>query len=571
MSTSIRTLALVLSGAALVAALEVSIRGTVTRTGGGAIRGATVSLAGVPGVSTTTDADGRFALASGAPSVGGATARSSIGDLVLCDGRLRLPADLGIVDGRVEIVSAQGKRSLSLDLSHLDASRELVRLGTVPPGSSFLRVQANGRLLIRRIVQIDEKTWILGPREIPPPRSNSARATTLSFADTLVVEKEGFVQARHPVESRTALDVAIAMDSLGSASFRNIYTEILGKPPLEVDTKVRKLADRMFHGNPDTEALYYEYGADKAYFVDVNNNDIRSEGQSYAMTIAVQLGYKTEFDKLWRYAKSCMRQPNGLFAWQMTPGTCSAISTGTAPDGEEYFATALVFASRRWGDSTGIDYKADALDLLNAIATRNIFSTNPPLVRFVANQSVGDPSYVLPLFYQEWALFDPAHASLWNGAVAYARTYFKNTVHPTTGLAPYRSSLDGTPLAGTLGNYNSDSWRVPMNIMADWAANKADPWQTQFAERNAAFWIKEGLDKYGNQYTLAGTVLSSGHGAGLASVNAMLAFGLPVDDAKRLLQAAWDAVPATGRYRYYDNCLYMLSLLYMSGKFSRFR
>jgi oligosaccharide reducing-end xylanase len=56
----------------------------------------------------------------------------------------------------------------------------------------------------------------------------------------------------------------------------------------------------------------------------------------------------------------------------------------------------------------------------------------------------------------------------------------------------------------------------------------------------------------------------------LAGVNAMLAFALPTADGKQFLQAAWDApIPSGtgGNGRYYDGCLYLLSMLHMSGKF----
>ena len=42
-------------------------------------------------------------------------------------------------------------------------------------------------------------------------------------------------------------------------------------------------------------------------------------------------------------------------------------SPGAASDGELYFITALLFASNRWGDNTGINYKAEAQRILNCV------------------------------------------------------------------------------------------------------------------------------------------------------------------------------------------------------------
>ena len=52
----------------------------------------------------------------------------------------------------------------------------------------------------------------------------------------------------------------------------------------------------------------------------MNNRDVRSEGMSYGMMIAVQLDRKAEFDALWNWAKTYMYQSAdhpayGFFSW----------------------------------------------------------------------------------------------------------------------------------------------------------------------------------------------------------------------------------------------------------------
>jgi oligosaccharide reducing-end xylanase len=355
------------------------------------------------------------------------------------------------------------------------------------------------------------------------------------------------------------------------AQYRNLFVELLGKSPADVDAKLTAAVKQMFHGTSD-QTIYFEMGTDQAYIQDIANKDVRSEGQSYGMTVAVQMDMKAEFDKLWNYAAKCMRQSTGLFAWQMNPGTCTAKSTGAAPDGEEYFAMALMLASRRWGDTGAINYGSEAKKVMTAmLATRpnGEFNANPAVVSFGPFQEFSDPSYVLPLFYSEWACFDTAHASFWTKATTDGRAFFKKTVNATTGLAPYQANFDGTPRSGN-AKYNSDAWRVPMNIMMDYNLNQADPWQATFAQTNAAFWIKEGLNSYGSEYNIDGTGKSGMHGPGTVAVNAMLAFALPGADGKQLVQAAWDTGTPTGGYRYYDGCLYLLAMLHLSGRFNLF-
>ena len=87
---------------------------------------------------------------------------------------------------------------------------------------------------------------------------------------------------------------------------------------------------------------------------------------SYGMMIAVQLDKRAEFDALWNWAKTWMYHSSpqhpafGYFSWSMrTNGTPN--DEMPAPDGEEYFATALYFAAGRWGSRDGIyNYRAEA-------------------------------------------------------------------------------------------------------------------------------------------------------------------------------------------------------------------
>jgi endo-1,4-beta-D-glucanase Y len=354
------------------------------------------------------------------------------------------------------------------------------------------------------------------------------------------------------------------------AGYRNLFSEVLGQSPSDVQAKMTGVVQQLFHGSGQDQPIYFERSSDasQAYIEDIANSDVRSEGQSYGMFIAVEMNMQPEFDKLWNYAKSCMQQSSGVFAWQMNVDSCSPISTGQAPDGDEYFAEALLLAHRRWGDGGAINYGAEALKVMAAVAAHD-FKSSPAIVRFSAGSNFSDPSYVLPLFYSEWACFDTANATLWQNATDYARTFFPKVINTSTGLAPYQANFDGS--AFSAGNtFNADSWRVPMNVMADWAVNGTGTWQTGYAATNAAFWTSQGLDTYGGMYSLTGTPSDQYHGAGLTGPNATLAFGLSAADATPFLQAAWDQGTPSGQYRYYDGTLYMISMLYLTGTFSLF-
>src|ERR1035441_6953288 len=99
---------------------------------------------------------------------------------------------------------------------------------------------------------------------------------------------------------------------------------------------------------------------------------------SYGMMVAVQMGKKAEFDALWNWSKTYMyhaeadHPARGFFSWSMkTDGTPN--DETPAPDGEEYYATALYFASGRWGNGTGIyNYRQEADRLLSDMLHREV-------------------------------------------------------------------------------------------------------------------------------------------------------------------------------------------------------
>lgn len=350
-------------------------------------------------------------------------------------------------------------------------------------------------------------------------------------------------------------------------NYRNLFAELLGKTNAEVQQKLDAAFEHLFYGGNDAR-IYYPVGNDGAYILDVNNNDVRSEGMSYGMMAAVQMDKQDEFDRLWTWAKAVMRQPNGLFGWKATSGG-QLLDSGPAPDGEEYFATALIFASRRWGSGKH-DYAGDARAVLNAMRTGGVFNGNPPVIKFVPSANYSDPSYVLPAFYQVWACFDTANRSYWENVLRYARSFLHNATHPQTGLAPYLSNYDGSPHPNG-PDFNSDSWRVVGNIMMDYHYYQADdPWQAQFAERYANFFKQAGPNSA--EFTLSGNALATYANPvkGLVAQNAFVAFAVPAiseDLAVPFLEQLWNTEPPTGQYRYYDGMLYIFGLLHVSGNY----
>ena len=116
-----------------------------------------------------------------------------------------------------------------------------------------------------------------------------------------------------------------------------------------IQARLERNWTEMFEG-PDK--IYWENDEGLGYVMDTGNHDVRTEGMSYAMMIAVQYDRKDVFDKLWGWVMKYMFMTEGLhkgyFAWSVDlSGVPNA--DGPAPDGEEYFAMALVPGLRALG------------------------------------------------------------------------------------------------------------------------------------------------------------------------------------------------------------------------------
>ena len=215
--------------------------------------------------------------------------------------------------------------------------------------------------------------------------------------------------------------------------YRNVFVEA-GYSPKDVEARLNQVFEEVFYG-PDK--VYFEVEDSLAYVSDIKNNDVRTEGMSYGMMVAVQLDKKDVFDKLFRWCKKYMQHQEGpfegYFAWSCkTDGTRNA--QGPASDGELYYVTALLFASNRWGNDTGINYKAEAQHILDcafskdgSMGVKNFINTDHKLITFTPDNwgyTYTDPSYHIPAFYEVWARWaDDGRADFWNECAAASREY----------------------------------------------------------------------------------------------------------------------------------------------------
>jgi oligosaccharide reducing-end xylanase len=361
---------------------------------------------------------------------------------------------------------------------------------------------------------------------------------------------------------------------------RNLLGEY-GYPQSEIDGRVKETWINLFESG-ENQRIYFESDDQTGYMLDTGNTDARTEGMSYGMMMAVQMDRQDVFDRLWKWSMKHMYMTEGkhagYFAWSCQPdGTKNAY--GPAPDGEEYYALALFFASHRWGDrDEPFDYGQQARDLLKTCIHQGEDGKGYPmwepenyLIRFVPEVKWTDPSYHLPHFYDlfaEWSYEEDRE--FWSKAAAASRRYLPAACHPVTGLAPDYSHYDGkpNPVRGH-GNFYSDAYRVAANIGldAEWAG--ASSWHHEIADRIQAFFVSQDPDDY-RRYELDGrpTNETAMHPVGLIATNAMVSLAATRgENAEKLVRLFWETPPRTGKRRYYDNCLYFFALLALSGNY----
>ena len=376
------------------------------------------------------------------------------------------------------------------------------------------------------------------------------------------------------------------------AEYRNIFRE-LGISQEEIDRRVNESFETIFNG-PEGIRLYHPVGEDTGYMEDTGNIDARTEGMSYGMMMAVQMDRKDIFDTIWRWSLSNMYMTEGhnqgYFAWSCSPdGKHNA--EGPAPDGEEYYAMALFFASHRWSDGEGeLNYSGWAKTILRDCIHRNGANEKPGgtmwdldnyLIKFVPGVDFTDPSYHLPHFYELFSLWsDEEDREFWAKAASSSREFLHSACHIKTGLCTDYSKYSGEPLDELRWNrmhsrYYSDSYRTVMNISLDSEWFGKDPWQAENNARLQSFYSSVG-ELWDRVYEKDGSMVDElvMHPVAVIASNAaasLAVFNGDDENAKKLaaefVYKLWNTPLREGKRRYYDNCLYFFALLMLSGKY----
>lgn len=418
----------------------------------------------------------------------------------------------------------------------------------------------------------------------------------------------GLFPAVGAAQSNWQTPCEISTSSYTTGVYRNAFFDAGIGSQAQIDSKVQAAYNQLFVNGGSDQKILVDTSDGMSYIHAVDSNDIRSEGMSYGMMAAVQMGDQALFNRLWNFAVTRMlRRDNNVnrwFIWRLSTTSpyppYSSNDRNPAPDGEEYMAAALIFAHNRWGsgnrastDTNYQNYKYWATEVIRMIRTELWNSANNMIVFSPATSyKFTDPSYHLPVFYELFSVWEnqSTPTGFWRIAAGKSRQFLSGAMgrHPDTYLTSDYTDFSGAPVTQAqtgIANDNQslfahDSWRVIQNVAMDVLWCTHDSHFAYHAIHQLNYFNRQGganaraYREIANPAT--GALMSEYKGAGIVGMNAVGAL-LALDAsgngtmAKGFLQDLWNQSTPTGTYRYYAGLLHMFGLLHVSGKYKIYK
>jgi endoglucanase len=201
--------------------------------------------------------------------------------------------------------------------------------------------------------------------------------------------------------------------------------------------------------------------------------DTVSEGQAYAMLIAVATGDRRGFDRVWSWAAANLQRPDGLLAWHWDDG--QVVDEQPATDADVDAAWALALAGDRFDRA---DLTADARRLAAGVVAEEVLHTRRGPVLVAGPWAVTDgwtnPSYGSPAAFDVLGTLtgDPT----WTGLAASARWVATAATGSSGVVADWavvatdgtvRASAGPTSARGAVPVAGYEAHRVPIRFAID--------------------------------------------------------------------------------------------------------
>lgn len=358
------------------------------------------------------------------------------------------------------------------------------------------------------------------------------------------------------------------------------------------------------------------------YYVWFEGPDTRkqcvSEGQGYGMIIiALMAGYDTAahtiYDGLLHYCRAHPSKADPhLMSWAQKKG-CRNVDGSSATDGDMDIAYSLLLASAQWGNAGPVNYRKEALRMIQAILKEEI---NQQTFSILLSNSVEDDSEdytdmrtsdFMPAHFRAFRAFsgDPS----WDKVIANNYSLFRflqDAYSPEAGLLPdfinkvtvgpaknlsgpaastYQTlSEDQTPLLVRAiparshylesrydGSYNYNACRVPWRIGTDFILN-GDLRAAEIIEKINR-WIrsttKDNPDNISAGYSLGGADLKDRYYEAMCFIAPFAVGAMAGPNNQPWLNKLWDYMVhfPLEQFDYYDNSIKLIDMIILSGNY----
>ena len=297
--------------------------------------------------------------------------------------------------------------------------------------------------------------------------------------------------------------------------------------------------------------------------------DTVSEGMGYGMILAVYMDEQSLFDDLYSYVKKYFNS-NGVMGWRITAGGSyyGEGADGGATDADEDIAIALVFASKKWSNSSRFNYENEAKTLINNLYRTCVEQgTNvlKPGDRW-GGSNVTNPSYFAPAWYRIFAQFTGNNA--WNAVADKCYEIARNAMRNNngTGLVPDWCTASGSPASGQGYDFLYDAVRYHWRAAIDYSWFGTEQAKSD-CEALTNFYKKSGVANIKDGYTIQGNPVGQWHTATFVSMAAAAAMPTTDSSYTSAIYNEMVKVKDGGDYYYFGNSLRMMSLLFASGNF----
>ncbi len=330
------------------------------------------------------------------------------------------------------------------------------------------------------------------------------------------------------------------------------------------------------------------------YYVDYTDENPKimtvSEAHGYGMMIfaymaGVEPNAKEIFDGFYRYYKNHPSLICGTFMdWEQNRA-CQSVGGSSATDGDLDIAFALLLADKQWGSNGKINYRQEALKIINALKNCVFSSDGYPQLGDWVNDSQ-EPIYMTATRSSDWiidhfeAFYRATGDNFWRQAISKIISLtqqIQENYSPTTGLIPdFIISASTSPKPAYANFLESDfdgqlyynACRTPWRLTSGQLFLDDSLLSSEIAKINS--WIIQKTNGQASQIT-AGYYLNGNniHQFQDIAFTGGFAVAAMLSNNQNWLDSCFNSLmqPDIGLYGYYANTLRLLYLLVLSGNY----